>query len=86
MKGFSRTDRFRKCYKKLPTTIRKKTRRQLRHLAEDIRHPSLYAKKIQGRADIWEARVDIHHRMTFQINDECIILRAVGPHDILKKP
>ena len=86
MRGFARTDRFRKCYKRLPTNIQKKVNRQLYHLAADIRHPSLSAKKIQGRDDIWEARVDIHHRMTFQVNDEVITLRAVGPHDLLKKP
>jgi hypothetical protein len=31
------------------------------HLAADIRHPSLYAKRIRGREGIWEARVDVHH-------------------------
>jgi len=43
MRELKRTDRFKKLYKKLPTSIKKKVKRQLRFLAEDIRHPSLYA-------------------------------------------
>ena len=86
MRELERTDRFKKLYKRLPTSIKKKVKRQLKFLAEDIRHPSLYAKKIRGRETIWEARVDIHHRMTFQIVDGRIILRGIGPHDVLKRP
>ena len=85
MRELVRTDRFKKLYLKLPEAIRKKAKRQLRALAEDVRHPSLHAKRIQGREDIWEARVDIHHRMTFHLTRERVILRAVGPHDVLKR-
>ena len=86
MRAFVRTHRFKKLYRKLPSAIQKKVKRQLGHLAEGMWHPSLHAKKIQGREDVWEARVDLHHRMTFQIEDNQIILRGVGPHDLLKKP
>jgi mRNA-degrading endonuclease RelE of RelBE toxin-antitoxin system len=86
MRELARTDRFKKLYERLPTSIKKKVKRQMRFLAEDIRHPSLYAKKMSGREGVWEARVDVHHRMTFQIVGDRIILRAVGPHDLLKKP
>ena len=85
MRALVRTDRFRKLYQKLPEAIRKKVKRQLRALAKDVRHPSLHAKRIRGREDIWEARVDIHHRMTFHMTGDHIILRAVGPHDVLKR-
>ncbi|MCI0558957.1 MAG: hypothetical protein MN733_10710 [Nitrososphaera sp.] len=86
MRGFERTDRFKKLYKRLPGPVRSKVNRQLKFLANDIRHPSLYAKKMSGREGVWEARVDKHNRMTFLIIGDRIILRAVGPHDILKKP
>ncbi len=86
MRTFVRTDRFKKLCKKLPTSIQKKVKRQVRHLAKDIRHPSLRAKKVQGTEYVWEARVDLYHRMTFQIDNDQIILRGVGPHDLLKKP
>jgi mRNA-degrading endonuclease RelE of RelBE toxin-antitoxin system len=86
MRELARTDRFKKLYRKLPESIKKKVKRQLGFLAEDTRHRSLYAKKMSGREGIWEARVDFRHRMTFQIAGDRIILRAVGPHDLLKKP
>jgi len=54
-------------------------------LADDLRHPSIRAKKIQGADDIWEGRIDKFHRFTFEIRNDEIILRAIGPHDITKK-
>ena len=86
MRSLDRTNRFKKLYQKLPAAIKMKVRRQLRYLAEDIRHPSLCAKKIKGTAGIWEARVDYRHRMTFRILDSRVVLRGVGPHDMLKRP
>ena len=60
--------------------------RQLEYLAQDIRHPGLRAKKVSGASDIWEARVDLHHRFTFKIVRDRVLLRRVGTHDILRKP
>jgi hypothetical protein len=52
-----------------------------------MNHPSLRTKKIKGREDIWEARIDLHYRMTFEIEAETIFLRVVGHHDeVLKNP
>lgn len=81
-----RTARFKKLYKKLPQPIKKKITRQLKYLAHDFRHPSLRVKKMTGRPDIWEAAVDYHNRFTFKIVGDQIILRAVGPHDVLRNP
>jgi mRNA-degrading endonuclease RelE of RelBE toxin-antitoxin system len=86
MRHLERTERFRKLFKRLPVTLRKKVIRQLRVLAGDIRQPSLNAKKMRGRQGIWEARIDYRHRVTFQIVGDRIVLRAVGPHDVLKNP
>lgn len=45
------------------------------------------AKRIQGTPDIWEARVTMKYRLTFQIHDGSLYLRVVGDHDkTLKKP
>ena len=79
------TEKFLKEYTQLPQTIRNKVDRQLTYLAHDIRHPGLYAKKMGGK-DIWEARVDYHHRLTFQIVGAFVQLRRVGTHAILKQP
>jgi len=81
----TRTDPFKSSYKKLPKFIQKKTDRILMLLADDLRHPSIRAKKIQGADDIWEGRIDKFHRFTFEIRNDEIILRAIGPHDITKK-
>jgi hypothetical protein len=53
---------------------------------KDIR-PSPHTKEIKGKEGIWEARVDIHNRMTFEIIGDTIYLRVVGNHDdVLKNP
>ncbi len=77
---------FSKHYTKLPPSVRKKVDRQLQTLAANFRHPSLHTKRIKGSEDIWEARVDYKNRFTFQIANGIIILRKVGPHDVLKQP
>lgn len=82
---FLRTRPFLKGYIRLPSATRKKVDRQLFHLAQDIRHPALYAKKMAGVEDIWEARIDEHYRLTFQIQDDVIILRRAGTHAIYRK-
>lgn len=81
----TRLDPFKRSYKKLPKFVQKKTDRILTLLAQDLRHPSIRAKKIQGAGDIWEGRIDRFHRFTFQIKDDEIILRSIGAHDITKR-
>ncbi len=78
---------FKRHYRKLPSSIQKKVDKTLTLLVKDIRYPSLHVKKIKGRDDIWEARIDLHYRLTFEIQDETIFLRVVGNHDeALKNP
>lgn len=79
------TDPFERSYEKLPQSIQKKTSRILKFLVDDLRHPSIRAKKIQGADDVWEGRVDKFHRFTFEIKDDDIILRSIGVHDITKR-
>ncbi len=79
--------RFVKCYRELPVDIQKKTDKQIKLLSENIRHPSLHTKKIKGSSDIWEVRIDIHYRMTFEIIEDTVFLRVIGNHDeVLKNP
>lgn len=81
----TRTDPFKRSYKKLPKFVQRKADRILILLAEDLRHPSIRAKKIQGADDIWEGRIDKFHRFTFEIKSDEIILRSIGSHDITKR-
>jgi mRNA interferase RelE/StbE len=47
----------------------------------------LRVKKAQGTSDIWEARASHSLRLTFEVHEDLLILRNVGPHDqVLKKP
>ncbi len=81
-----RTDPFKKDFKRLPKEIKRKTEQSLRFLIDNIQHPSLRAKKMEGVKDIWEASVTMQYRFTFEIREDDIILRRIGTHDILKRP
>lgn len=82
------TDRFLELYKKLPQSIQKKLKRTIQLLSENPRHPSLQTKPIQGIQGVYEARVDIKYRLTYErLADDTLLLRVVARHDnALKKP
>jgi mRNA-degrading endonuclease RelE of RelBE toxin-antitoxin system len=82
------TESFHKWYAKLPDNIKKKTRKALRLLAENPRHPSLRSKPIEGAMGIFEARVDQKYRLTFErLPGNVLRIRVVGKHDeALKNP
>lgn len=81
------TQPFKKDYQRLSNEIQRKADKALRLLAVSLRHPSLQVKKIQGTKNIYEARVDIHYRMTFSLEGDTLTLRAIGAHDkTLKNP
>lgn len=78
---------FKRAYSKLPAKIQTKVDKQITLLSENMSYPSLHSKKIKGKEGIWEARVDIHHRFTFEVVEDTIFLRVVGNHDaVLKNP
>ena len=76
---------FKKAYKILPQNIQDKVDKQIEILEVNYLYPSLHTKKIKGKEGIWEVRVDIHYRMTFEILGDTIYLRAVGNHDVVLK-
>ena len=65
---------------KLPKNIQDKTRKQFHFLVNDYRHPSLKISKMKGRG-VFEARIDIHYRFSFVVEDEQILVLTVGQHD-----
>ena len=81
----TRTDTCKKCYKRLPEEKKKKVIKQISLLAEDPSHPSLNVHRIKGTGSIWECYVDRSYRITFERSEDEIILRVVGPHDIIGK-
>ena len=80
--------RFLKSFARLPKTVREKIKKQIALLAENPRHPSLQTRPIQGVTGIYEARVDVDYRMTYErMADDTLVLRVVGKHDqALKNP
>jgi addiction module RelE/StbE family toxin len=80
------TKPFKRDYKGLPENIQEQIDKQIMHLLDNPKHPSLHIKKMEGHESIWEARVTKGYRMTFQIDGDTYLLRRVGTHSILKRP
>ncbi len=80
-------NKFIKCYRTLPNDIQNKVDKQIELLVADFHHPSLHTKKIKGKSNIWELRVDINYRLTYEIIEDTIFLRVAGSHDeVLNNP
>lgn len=75
------SERFSSRLVALPAVVKKKFEKQLRFLLQDIRHPSLRAKKHEEKKGIWQARVDDNYRFYFQIRGDTYFIV-----DILKHP
>jgi hypothetical protein len=75
-----RTKRFNRAFLELPVHIRRKAKRTLALLDQDFSHPGLRAKRLSGHRDIFYARVDRNHRITYERSGDVLILRNVGRH------
>ena len=64
----------------LPAVVRKKFEKQLKFLLQDIRYPSLRAKKYDEKKGIWQARVDDDVRFYFTIRGDTYILHGIKKH------
>jgi len=74
--------RFIKAYVKLPAAIREKVDKAIILLTENPRHPSLQSKPIQSFKGIYEARVDINYRVTYErLPNDVLLVRTVAKHD-----
>jgi len=76
---------FQKDFRNLPRDIQARTEGKLRLFAQDPWHPSLRVKKMQGTRNIWEGSITMSYGFTFHRENDTIVRRRVGPHDILKK-
>jgi mRNA-degrading endonuclease RelE of RelBE toxin-antitoxin system len=84
---FQFTHRFERRYALLTEENAERVCGALRLLEENPRYPSLRMKKIKGTDGIWEIRAGLSIRLTFEMKDDLVIFRNVGPHDAaLKKP
>jgi mRNA-degrading endonuclease RelE of RelBE toxin-antitoxin system len=74
------TDRFRRSYQHAPASVQRAFDRRAMFLLENIRHPSLRAKKYDETRDLWQARVNSAWRFYFQIEDDTYMLLDIIPH------
>jgi mRNA-degrading endonuclease RelE of RelBE toxin-antitoxin system len=64
----------------LPRHLKTRVSKQLELLSENLRHPSIQAKKYDERNDVWQGRVNRDYRFYFQIvGDDYVIIRII-PH------
>ena len=82
---FKTTKIFDKSFAALPPNIQKRALEKLALYENDPRHPSLRVKRLEGVRDIWEMSVTKSYRITFQREDEIVLLRNIGTHEILKR-
>ena len=81
------SERFVRAYDRLPEEIQKKVKKALRLLDDDPRHPSLQVHPIQRHPGVYEARVDLKYRLSFEFSGQDKIVRNVDNHDeCLKNP
>jgi mRNA interferase RelE/StbE len=81
------TGRFEQAYDKLTDAEKRTVRKAITLLGDNLRHPGLHIKKMEGRQNIWEARPSKRLRMTFEMAGEAVIIRNVREHDkVLKNP
>jgi mRNA-degrading endonuclease RelE of RelBE toxin-antitoxin system len=74
------TPRFLRLYADVPAHIQKAFDQKLKFLLQNLRHPSLRAKKYDEARAIWQARVNGGWRFYFSIEGDTYILHSIRPH------
>ena len=74
------TERFRRSYANAPASLQKRCDKQLALLVQNLRHPSLRAKKYGEARDICQARVDRGWRLYFVVRGDLYYLLDLMPH------
>jgi mRNA-degrading endonuclease RelE of RelBE toxin-antitoxin system len=74
------TTRARRDFSELPPNLKTQVRKQFALLQDNLRHPSLQAKKYDDRNDIWQGRVNRSYRFYFQIVEDDYIVVRIIPH------
>lgn len=77
---FDFSPHFTRSYKKAPPAIQRAFDKQSLLLLQDLRHPSLRAKKYDEEADKWQARVTRDWRFYFLIRGDVYYLVDIIPH------
>ena len=71
---------FTRSYSKAPAHIQQAFDKQSFLLLQDLRHPSLRAKKYDEGKDLWQARVTKSWRFYFKIVDDIYRMEEIRAH------
>jgi hypothetical protein len=74
------TPHFSRSYTKAPAAIQQAFDKQSLLLLQDLRHPSLRAKKYDESKDLWQARVTGSWRFYFKIERDAYLLEEIKVH------
>jgi len=85
IKSYRFSNRFKKEYRSLPREIQIAFDKKLSLFLEDMTHPSLRVKRIQGTKHRWEGSITKNYRFTFQFIEDSVLFRTIGTHDILSR-
>ena len=78
------TAHFKKDYKKLSSTIQKKTDDKRKLLIENLSHTSLGVKKVKKYQNVLEGSINKNYRFLFQVTSEGYLFLRIGKHNILE--
>ncbi len=74
------TPQFLRTYAHAPEHIQKAFDQKLGFLLQNLRHPSLRAKKYDEARNIWQARVTRDWRFYFTIEGDLYVLHSIRSH------
>lgn len=74
------SDRAEESLADLPEKVRKAFYKQVTYLEQNLRHPSLRAKKYDEAQDLWQARVNQDWRFYFLIVKDVYYIVDIIPH------
>ena len=77
---FRLTTKAERDYDALSPTLQARVDKQLALLLQNLRHPSLRAKKYDEKNDVWQGRVDQAHRFYFHIEGDTYEIVAITLH------
>ncbi len=77
---FRLTTKAERDYNALSPSLQARVDKQLALLLQNLRHPSLQAKKYDEARDIWQGRVNKPYRFYFQIEGDTYEIISIIPH------
>ena len=80
------TPHFDRLFRNLSQDTQERAYEKLALYLQDAAHPSLRVKRIKGSPGIWEMSITMSIRITFQVEDDKVLLRRIGTHEILRRP